>query len=132
MVCDWGMSDLGPISFGENQDHIFLGREIARDEHISEHTAQEIDARVRGIIDEQLQRARLIISENRDKLDIIADELLIRETIDGADVYKIMDGTFVRTDKEEWEKSRKPKPSSEAQPESDGIADAGNPVPEGV
>ncbi len=132
MVCDWGMSDLGPISFGENQDHIFLGREIARDEHISEHTAQEIDARVRGIIDEQLQRARLIISENRDKLDIIADELLIRETIDGADVYKIMDGTFVRTDKEEWEKSRKPKPSAEAQPESDGIADAGNPVPEGV
>ena len=132
MVCDWGMSDLGPISFGENQDHIFLGREIARDEHISEHTAQEIDARVRGIIDEQLQRARLIISENRDKLDIIADELLIRETIDGADVYKIMDGTFVRTDKEEWEKSRKPKPSAEAQPESDGLADAGNPVPEGV
>ena len=132
MVCDWGMSDLGPISFGENQDHIFLGREIARDEHISEHTAQEIDARVRGIIDEQLQRARLIISENRDKLDIIADELLIRETIDGADVYKIMDGTFVRTDKEEWEKSRKPKPSAEAQPESDGIAGAGNPVPEGV
>ena len=103
MVCDWGMSDLGPISFGENQDHIFIGREIAREERVSERTAMEIDESVKAIIDGQLARARKIVSDNRGKLDIIANELLIRETIDGADVYKIVDGTFTPTDREQWE-----------------------------
>ena len=106
MVCDWGMSDLGPISFGENQDHIFLGREIAREERVSERTAQEIDERVMTIIDGQLERARKIVSENRQKLDTIADELLIRETIDGADVYKILAGSFVPTNREQWEREQ--------------------------
>lgn len=103
MVCDWGMSDLGPISFGENQDHIFIGREIAREERVSERTAMEIDESVKAIIDGQLARARKIVSDNRGKLDAIANELLIRETIDGADVYKIVDGTFTPTDREQWE-----------------------------
>ena len=103
MVCDWGMSDLGPISFGENQDHIFIGREIAREERVSERTAMEIDESVKAIIDGQLARARKIVSDNRGKLDTIANELLIRETIDGADVYKIVDGTFTPTDREQWE-----------------------------
>ena len=106
MVCDWGMSDLGPISFGENQDHIFIGREIAREERVSERTAMEIDESVKSIIDGQLVRARKIVSENREKLDTIANELLIRETIDGADVYKIVDGTFTPTDKEQWEREQ--------------------------
>ena len=106
MVCDWGMSDLGPISFGENQDHIFLGREIAREERVSERTAQEIDERVMTIIDGQLERARKIVSENRQKLDAIANELLIRETIDGADVYKILDGSFVPTNRDQWEREQ--------------------------
>ena len=103
MVCDWGMSNLGPISFGENQDHIFIGREIAREERVSERTAMEIDESVKAIIDGQLARARKIVSDNRGKLDAIANELLIRETIDGADVYKIVDGTFTPTDREQWE-----------------------------
>ena len=103
MVCDWGMSDLGPISFGENQDHIFIGREIAREERVSERTAMEIDESVKAIIDGQLARARKIVSDNRGKLDTIANELLIRETIDGADVYKIVDGTFTPTDRAQWE-----------------------------
>ncbi len=96
MVCDWGMSDLGPIALGENQDHIFLGKEIAREEHFSEKTAQLIDEQVKSIVDGQLARARKIVSENRDKLDAIAEELLARETIDGADVYAILKGTYVR------------------------------------
>ena len=106
MVCDWGMSDLGPISFGENQDHIFIGREIAREERVSERTAMEIDESVKAIIDGQLARARKIVSDNRGKLDTIANELLIRETIDGADVYKIVDGTFTPTDREQWEREQ--------------------------
>ena len=116
MVCDWGMSDLGPIAFGENQDHIFVGKEIARQEQFSEKTSEQIDSLVRKIISEQHERAHKIISENREKLDIIADELLIRETIDGADVYQIVKGDFVRTNKEEWLKSQQ-KTEVEKQPE---------------
>ncbi len=106
MVCDWGMSELGPIAFGENQDHIFVGKEIARQEQMSEKTSEQIDSIVKRIVSEQHARAKDIISQNRDKLDMIADELLIRETIDGSDVYKIVKGEFTPTNKEEWERSR--------------------------
>lgn len=123
MVCDWGMSDLGPISFGENQDHIFIGREIAREERVSERIAQEIDERVMAIIDGQLERARKIVSENRQKLDTIADELLIRETIDGADVYKILDGSFVPTNREQWERKQAEKTAKKRAAESPATAE---------
>lgn len=122
MVCDWGMSEIGPIAFGENQDHIFLGKEIARDEHFSEKTAEFIDSEIKRIVDTELARARKIVSENRDKLDLIASELLIRETIDGADVYKIAKGEFTPTDPEEYRKK-----AAEAQAE----VKAAEPKPEG-
>ena len=141
MVCDWGMSELGPIAFGENQDHIFVGKEIARQEQFSEKTSEQIDSYVRQIISEQHDRAHKIISENRDKLDIIADELLIRETIDGADVYQIVKGEFVRTNKDEWLKAKsaenKPaKPTEETteqQPENTSAEEiSSDPTPEVV
>ncbi len=102
MVCDWGMSDIGPVALGGSQDHIFLGKEIARDRPISEKTAEEVDSAIRELIENQLQRTRDIVNSNRDKLDLIASELLIRETIDGADVYAIVKGEFTPTDKEQW------------------------------
>ena len=102
MVCDWGMSGLGPVSLGGSQDHIFLGKEIARDRPISEKTAEDVDSAIRDIIESQLQRTRDIINEHRSQLDLIADELLIRETIDGEDVYAIVKGTFTPTDKQQW------------------------------
>lgn len=92
MVCDWGMSELGPIALGDNQEHIFLGKEIAREEHFSEKTAQAIDAEIEKIVMGQLERARKIISDNRDKLDKLADELIAKETIDGEVVYAILKG----------------------------------------
>ena len=135
MVCDWGMSEIGPIAFGENQDHIFLGKEIARDEHFSEKTAEFIDSEIKRIVDTELARARKIVAENRDKLDLIASELLIRETIDGSDVYKIAKGEFTPTDPEEYRKkaeevqaevkAAEPKPEGEIiAPPIGGIADA--------
>ena len=90
MVCDWGMGEIGPIALGENQDHIFLGKEIARDEHFSEKTAQLVDGEIKAIVDGQLERARKIVRENRGKLDLIASELLLRETIEGEDVYNCL------------------------------------------
>ena len=135
MVCDWGMSEIGPIAFGENQDHIFLGKEIARDEHFSEKTAEFIDSEIKRIVDTELARARKIVAENRDKLDLIASELLIRETIVGSDVYKIAKGEFTPTDPEEYRKkaekvqaevkAAEPKPEGEIiAPPIGGTADA--------
>jgi len=131
MVCDWGMSELGPISFGENQDHIFMGKEIARQEQFSEKTSEQIDALVRGIVDEQHARAKKIISENRGKLDTIAQELLLRETIDGADVYKIVEGTFTPTDKEAWlaERARAEAEKAPAETSAEAASEK-NPEPE--
>ena len=102
MVCDWGMSEIGPVSFGASQEHIFLGKEIARDREVSESTAATIDGIVRGIIERQLETTRNIIKEHRQQLDTIANELLLRETIDGADVYAILKGEFTPTDKDAW------------------------------
>lgn len=92
MVCDWGMSDLGPISYNENQEHIFLGKEISRSENISEKTAELIDNQVKKIIDTQLERARKLVLDNKALLEKIAQALLERETIDGAEVTAIVKG----------------------------------------
>ncbi len=116
MVCDWGMGEIGPIALGENQDHIFLGKEIARDEHFSEKTAQLVDGEIKAIVDGQLERARKIVRENRGKLDLIASELLLRETIEGEDVYKIVRGEFTPTDPEEFRRrTGAAAPSTEAE-----------------
>ena len=90
MVCDWGMSDLGPIAFGENQDHVFLGREISRTQNYSENTALQIDAAIRRIIDEQYERAVQITEKRRDELECIAQALLEYETIEGKHVHEVL------------------------------------------
>ena len=136
MVCDWGMGEIGPIALGENQDHIFLGKEIARDEHFSEKTAQLVDGEIKAIVDGQLERARKIVRENRGKLDLIASELLLRETIEGDDVYKIVRGEFTPTDPEEFRRrTEAAAPSAEAEaaaakPEEDGGEIIAPPLPE--
>jgi cell division protease FtsH len=97
MVCDWGMSTLGPVAFGENQDTVFLGREISRNQNYSEETARKIDAEVHMIIDEQYQRAKTIVLEKRSALDKIAEALLEYETIDGKHVQEILDFGEIRS-----------------------------------
>jgi cell division protease FtsH len=97
MVCDWGMSELGPVAYGENQDTIFLGREIARNENYSEATAQKIDAVIREMVDEQYARAKEIIEKHRDALDKIAAALLEYETIEGKHVNEILEFGEIRS-----------------------------------
>jgi cell division protease FtsH len=93
MVCEWGMSErLGPVTFGEREEHIFLGKEIARTVDYSEKTAQEIDREVRLIVDGCYQRAREIVLEHRDTLDRIAQALLDREVLDGKEIDALMRG----------------------------------------
>jgi len=99
MVCEWGMSEkLGPLSFGEEQQEVFLGREFGqRARNFSEATAIDIDAEVRRIVTEQYDRARRVMMENKPALDRIALALLEHETLDADEVEKLMQGgTIVR------------------------------------
>jgi len=92
MVCEWGMSDLGPMSFGKKEEQIFLGREIAQHRDYSEATAIEIDKQVRGLVDFGYTEAKRILSNEREALVRIAVALLEREVLDGAEVRRLIDG----------------------------------------
>ncbi len=97
MVCDYGMSPLGPVAMGENHDTVFLGRDIARNQHISEETARRVDAEVSRIIAEQYARAKEIIIARREALDKIAAALLEHETIEGRHVLEILEHGEIRS-----------------------------------
>ncbi|MDD3181105.1 MAG: ATP-dependent zinc metalloprotease FtsH [Opitutaceae bacterium] len=97
MVCLWGMSPLGPVAYAENQDTVFLGREIARTENYSEETARKIDAEIRKLVEEQYARAQSIILQKREALEKIARALLEHETIEGKHVYEILEFGEIRS-----------------------------------
>ncbi len=97
MVCDWGMSELGPVALGENQDHVFLGKEITRTQNYSENTSQKIDKEISNLIETQLKRAKDLLTENRDKLEIIAQALLEHETLEGKHIYEIVKFNEIRS-----------------------------------
>jgi len=91
MVTQWGMSDhLGMIQYGNDDEYVFLGRDVARAKVYSEVTAQEIDAEVKLIIDQAYQTAKRLITANLDKLELIARSLLEYETLDGSQVEEIV------------------------------------------
>jgi len=91
MVCHFGMSEkLGMVQYGNDNEFIFLGRDMVRGKDYSENTAREIDAEVKRIIDECYGTARSIIQTHRDKLELVAQALLDYETLDGAQVEEII------------------------------------------
>ncbi len=92
MVCDWGMSELGPLSFGKKEEAIFLGREIAQHRDYSEDTAICIDQEVKKIATKAYASAREILLGNRDRLERVAQALLEREVLDAAELKLIMEG----------------------------------------
>src|ERR1700745_1436555 len=92
MVCEWGMSDLGPLTFGKKEEQIFLGREIAQHRDYSEDTAIKIDLEVRRLVDEGYTRAKGILSENKETLTKIALALLEREVLDANEIKLLVEG----------------------------------------
>ena len=96
MVCEWGMSELGPLSFGKKEEQIFLGREIAQHRDYSEATAIRIDEQVKKLVEDGYDRARKIIEERSDAMVRIAEALLEREVLDGAEVRQLIDGETLR------------------------------------
>ena len=92
MVCEWGMSPLGPLTFGKKEEAIFLGREIAQHRDYSEDTAIKIDGEVRSIVTNGYSRARNILETKRDTLERIAQALLDREVLDATELKLLMEG----------------------------------------
>jgi len=99
MVCELGMTKkLGPVAYGENEENVFLGREMtSRREDYSEDTAREIDEEVRRIVEEQYAVAKQVVVENRDKLERLAHSLLERETLDAEEISAALDGRELPT-----------------------------------
>jgi cell division protease FtsH len=92
MVCEWGMSVLGPLTFGKKEEAIFLGREIAQHRDYSEDTAIKIDGEVRSIVTNGYSRARNILETQPEKLERIAQALLDREVLDAVELKLLMEG----------------------------------------
>ncbi len=92
MVCEYGMSTMGPLTFGKKEEQIFLGREISQHRDFSEETARQIDAEVRRLVDEAYKSAYTILDQNHDIMHSMAAALLERETLDADEIKMIIDG----------------------------------------
>jgi len=133
MVCDWGMTELGPVAYGENKDHVFLGQEVARTQNYSEQTAQKIDNAIHAIVEQEYKRALEILKEHRKALDVCAEALLEHETIDGKHVHEILEYGEIRSpivkrviaepdEPEEEEEAEEPKKKSKKDDGKGGLA----------
>ena len=119
MVCDWGMNEnLGPQTFGEHEELLFLGREVSRKQDYSEQTAQKIDQEVNKLLCASYERAREILTVHRGKLEIIAGALLERETLDGRAVEEILEHGRILSEEE------RDRIDAENEPENEPEADA--------
>jgi cell division protease FtsH len=113
MVCEWGMSELGPLAYGKKDEAIFLGREITQHRDYSEDTAIQIDKEVKRIVNGGYENAKRLLLNNRETLERIAQALLEREVIDANEVKMLMEGKPLP------EKPRTPPPPAQAAPSTD-------------
>ena len=91
MICEYGMSEnIGPVTFGHRQDQVFLGRDIARDKDYSEEVAAEIDKEVRAFIEDAYAATEKLLSDNLDKLHVIAQALIERETLEEEEINQLV------------------------------------------
>ncbi len=139
MVCEWGMSKkLGPMTYGEHEEHLFLGREITRTSDYSEETAREIDREVKSIIEECYERAKKLLTENRDKLLALAEALLQYEVLDDVEIGQIIEtGKLTRKSGRGRTRTKKSAPEKqegkprEAEPKENSLPVRLRPAPAG-
>jgi cell division protease FtsH len=99
MVTQWGMSDLGPLAYEEPDQEVFLGHSVTRNKNISDETARKVDDEIRRLVEEGNAKAKKILTEQRDKLELIAQGLLEYETLNGEEIKALLRGeTIVRED----------------------------------
>jgi cell division protease FtsH len=111
---------LGPQTYGENQELMFLGREINRTQDYSEDTARKIDAEVNKLLRDCFDRAKKILTTNKAKLEIIADLLLERETLDGRDVEEIVEHGRILSEEEREKADREKQEKDKARKDKQG------------
>ena len=122
MICEYGMSpELGPMTFGHRQDQAFLGRDIGRDKDYSEEVAAKIDKEIRKFIDEAYQKTESLLNENMDKLHLIADALIERETLEGEEIDQLMKYGKILSKEENTSEIGTPEPA-EVQPAESSAA----------
>ncbi len=122
MICEYGMSpELGPMTFGHRQDQVFLGRDIGRDKDYSEEVAAKIDKEIRRFIDEAYQKTESLLNENMDKLHLIADALIERETLEGEEIDQLMKYGKILSKEENTSEIGTPEPA-EVQPAESSAA----------
>jgi cell division protease FtsH len=93
MVTRWGLSDeLGTVAYGENQEEVFLGHSVSRQQNISEQTAQKIDGEIRRLVEAGLEEARRLLQAHRDELETLAQGLLEYETLSGDEIKDLLVG----------------------------------------
>ena len=91
MVCEWGMSEkMGPLTFGKQNEQVFLGREMGSQRDFSDQIAMEIDQEVRRLVTENYERAKRLLTENMASLKGLAEALLEKEVLDGSDIDQIL------------------------------------------
>lgn len=126
MVCKWGMSEnLGPLSFGESDEAIFLGRELVQHRNFSEETSKMIDSEVRNFVEKAHQKAKILLSENSEALHKIAAALLERETLSGSDIDLIMAGETL-PEMAETKTNLKKEPKAPPPPPEESVAEDEN------
>jgi cell division protease FtsH len=97
MVTKWGLSEkLGPLTYIEDEDEVFLGRSVTKQKNVSDETSHIIDEEIRSVIDRNYERAKTILTENMEKLHMMADALIKYETIDSDQIDDIMNGKSPR------------------------------------
>jgi cell division protease FtsH len=134
MVTKWGLSEkLGPLMYDEGSEEVFLGKSAGGPaNHVSGNTRNDIDVEVRRIIDECYARARQILEENRDKMDLMAEALMTYETIDSNQIDDIMEGKKPRQPSG-WDDNHKPNSGSAKKAAEDDVkpdASVGGPASE--
>ena len=136
MVCEWGMSEeLGMVEYGEAREEVFLARDISKPKNYSEETAKKIDSEIRRIIDRAYADAKKILTENRDKLELIAEALLEFETLDGAHIIDLIEHGEMKSPPRSPKPPELPSdaaPTTSDQSDSDEREEGDGPLPDPV
>ncbi|MGY8795822.1 MAG: ATP-dependent zinc metalloprotease FtsH, partial [Woeseiales bacterium] len=126
MVTKWGLSEkLGPLTYSEDDGEVFLGRSVTQTKHVSDVTANTIDAEVRTIIDRNYVRAEALLKENEKKLHAMANALMKYETIDHEQVKDIMEGREPRPPADWDDSDDLPKTKGSEDDKSDSVSPIG-------
>ncbi|TBR40659.1 ATP-dependent zinc metalloprotease FtsH [Dyella terrae] len=128
MATKWGLSDtLGPMTYGEEEDEVFLGRAVTQHKNVSDETARKIDEEVRAILNRAYARTEKLLTENIDKLHVMAEALLQYETIDAHQIDEIMSGR-IPGPPADWSKTASPGPTPPPPPPRSDTGKVGDPA----